>query len=262
MPLPSPRMGISAVDAGNGSQALPSRCDSSHRSLCALQTMVPSHKSIGNSSLGTVVVRGQCQRPRLAGQVMNVGEVRTWKLERPATRFREMPRPGPNAWLVNGQPRVVSARKQICSTSTPKQLMLLGQVEEENTTRTMLPQFADRTAGTTWKARAQNLRYLVATELTPLARVPSLCWPNKLPRRPTDTRSAGEDGSVELLVWTTKRTKPRLAEVIAQVNQHTENHAAVAPSFYDLDNRDPACSRLLAIRFPGVRVTRNAPRGN
>jgi len=249
-------MGISAVDAEMEVKAFQVDAIQAPVLSAALQTMVPSAQVIGNSSLGTVVVRGSANDLALAGQVIERWRGADMETGNALHAF-EMPRPGTDAWLATVTK--VVPRAQIWLDIDAKQLMLLGSVEEKTRLETMLPQLL--TALPAPPERVLKTYELSATELTRWQEFQPLLA-EQMPDVQPITRPAGEDGSVELLVWTTEAHQARLAEVIAQVKQATPEITPQWPKLYDLDNRDPALfSELLAIRFPGVRVTTDAASG-
>ncbi|QDT05529.1 Bacterial type II/III secretion system short domain protein [Rubripirellula lacrimiformis] len=222
----------------------------------ALQTMIPTAQVVGNRSLGTVVVHGSDQDIALADQV-----IQRWRgadLESGVLLHAfELPRPGSVEWLATVTK--VVPRAQVWLGTEAQQLILLGSGEEKARLEGMLPQLL--TALPSPPDRVLQTYELSATELARWQEfLPILA--EQLPGVQPIVRPAGEDGSSELLVWATQEHQARLAEVVAQIRKATPQTMLQWPKIYDLEKRDPSLfSELLAIRFPGVRVTADAASG-
>ncbi len=249
-------MGISAIDAKMEVKAL--RVDAAQATVisAALQTMIPASQVVGNSSLGTVVVRGSPEDIALAEQV-----IERWRgadfAAGTALHAFSLPRPGTDDWLATVTK--VVPRAQIWLDTDAKQLILLGSVDEKDRLEAMLPQLL--TALPAPPQRVLKIYKLSASELTRWQEFQSVLDQQLLDVKPI-VRPAGEDGSVELLVWAASDDQARLAEVIAEVKQSTPEMELQWPKIYDLGNRDPSLFReLLETRFPGARVTADSTSG-
>ena len=249
-------MGISAIDVKMEVKAFQVDAIQAAVISAALQSMIPAAQVVGNSSLGTVVVRGSADDIALAEQVIERWRGVDLTADSSLHAFT-LPRPGTAQWLATVTKIV--PRAKIWLDTDAKQLILLGTAQEKERLDAMLPQLL--TALPAPPQRVLKTYELSAPELTRWkAFQPALAL--QLPDVQPITRPAGEDGSVELLVWATADNQTRLADVIAQLKQATPETALQWPKIYDLDKRDPKMfSELLAIRFPGVRVTSDPTSG-
>ncbi|TWT80838.1 Bacterial type II/III secretion system short domain protein [Planctomycetes bacterium CA13] len=249
-------MGISALESDMDVQAFQVEPAQARVISGSLQSMIPEAQVVGNTSLGTVVVRGSTEDLALASEV-----IQRWRGTDTASGTVlhpfDLPRPGTPAWLTTIEKVVPQAK--IWLSSDAKQLILLGSSEEKTRIETMLPQLL--TALPQPPDRVLKTYSLSAAELQRWQEFqPSLA--QHYPEVRPIIRAAGEDGSSELVVWATEENQARVSEAVGQVKQATPEAEMQWPKTYDLEKRDPSLfSELLRMRFPGVRVTLDPPSG-
>ncbi len=130
-------MGISAIDAKMEVKAFQVDVIQTAVISAALQTMIPTAQVVGNSSLGTVVVRGSVEDLALAEQVIERWRGADMAADSVLHAFA-LPRPGTADWLATVAK--IIPRAKIWLDSDAKQLVFLGTSDEKARLEAMLPQ--------------------------------------------------------------------------------------------------------------------------
>lgn len=216
----------------------------------ALQQMLPKSQTIGNATLGTVVVRGSEQDLALADEVY-----RRWTgkdgLSGKIVHPFQLDRQAPASWLATVAKIVPKA--ELWLDADGRRLLMLGSTDDRQTLETMLPQLLTAIPET---PQPQLNTY-------PLSEEQFARWQELQPTLAADladakiiSQPAADGRGAQLLVWATEKSQTRIQELLDQIQQNSTPTPDRRPRIHPLTvEESELVIEVISDRFPSLRLS-------